>query len=350
VIALKWVKTADRFGLMIEQHLKEHFSRLEPEAEQYHPFIHGVYSSLAEYILRKGKRLASVYTLITYSGYRGDIDDAILSACTGIELYRHSILLHDDLVDGEDLRRGGRVFQELFESPDGRLGNGVAVFTGDISYALAVQKFFSSGFERSKVERAVDLLNEGFLRVNESQILDLLFGYKEPDVEEWYVMASKRAASLFKSTILIGAILGDAPEEDIPILSEAAENIGYSFDIQDDIIDTFTSKEQYGREPAGDILRRKKPLHIVYTLKMADNRTLKLLRSIGSKRRISGEELEAIRRGITICGALDAAKERSRFHAEKAQELMAQVKMTGEAKRFFNSLLTYVTDSLDWYK
>ncbi|MFQ6135015.1 MAG: polyprenyl synthetase family protein [Nitrososphaerales archaeon] len=347
---MSWVETADRYGKMIEEHLKKYFSTLSPEAERYHRFIHRVYDNLAEYILRRGKRLASTYTLITYSGYRGGVDEAILRVCSGIELYRHSILLHDDLVDGEELRRGGRVFQRLFEGYDERLGDGVAVFTGDIAYTLAVQRLFSSGFERGRLARVVMLLNEGFLRVNESQILDLLFEYKEPDVEEWYTMASKRAASLFKTTILIGAVLGDAPEDDVPILTEAAENIGYSFDIQDDIIDTFASKAQYGREPAGDIVQGKKPLHIVYALKMADDDTLNLLRRVRSNRRISGDELKAIRRGIRSCGALNAAKERSRFHAEKANELIAQVGITGEAKEFFNSLLTFVKDSLDWYK
>ncbi len=162
--------------------------------------------------------------------------------------------------------------------------------------------------------------------------------------------AKRRAASLFKTTILIGAVLGDAPEDDIPLLTEAAENIGYSFDIQDDIIDTFASKAQYGREPAGDIVRGKKPLHIVYALNMADDETLNLLKRVKSKRRLSEDELKAVRQGLKSCGALDAAKERSRLHADKAGALIAQVGMTSEAKEFFNSLLTFVKDSLDWYK
>jgi geranylgeranyl diphosphate synthase type II len=85
--------------------------------------------------------------------------------------------------------------------------------------------------------------------VNESQVLDLLFEYKTPDVNEWYVMASKRAASLFKASLLVGAVLADASEKDLRLLGEAAEHIGYCFDIQDDIIDTFASEEQYGRRP-----------------------------------------------------------------------------------------------------
>ena len=347
---MDWVKITDKYSQMLEEHLKKYFAQLSYETEQYHPFINRVYNNIAEYTLRKDKRLASTYTLIVYSGYKGAIDDAILSACSSIELYRHSILLHDDLVDEEDLRRGGKVFHELFEDYDKKLGDKTAIFTGNIAFTLAIQKLSSSQFEKSKVAKVVDILNESFLEINESQILDLLFEYKNPDVKEWYIMASKRAATLFRSTMLIGAVLGDAPKEDIPILVEAAENIGYAFDIQDDIIDTFASKDQYGRTPAGDIIKAKKPLHIIYALEMADDETLKLLRKVGSSRKISDKDLKNIQQGITACGALDAAKERSRIHAENARKLIEQVKITDETKEFFNSLLTFVTNSLDWYK
>ncbi len=350
VVDMSWASTAELYSEMIEARLKKDLRIIKSEAERYHPFIHKIYDGFAEYTLRRGARLASTYTLITYSGYRGGVDEDILRFCVGLEMYRHSILLHDDLVDQEDLRRGGLVFQKMFEEYGGGLGDAAAVFAGNIAYTLAIQTFFHSRFERSKVERAVTLLNEGYRAVNESQILDKLFEYREPNVDEWYVMASKRAASLFKATILIGAVLGGAPEDDIPVLTATAEHIGYAFDIQDDIIDTFASREHYGRDPAGDVVRGKKPLHIVYALNMADGSTLNLLKSIMSTRKLSGSELEAVRRGIVECGALDAAKERSRVHAEKAGELIVQVKMSGEAKGFFNSLLTFINDSLDWYK
>ncbi len=335
---------------MIENHIKKYLSCLDRESEQYHWFVHRVYDNLAEYVLRRGRRLASTSTLIIYLGYKGKIDEHILRACSAIELYRHSILLHDDLVDKEDLRRGGKVFHHLFNNYDEEMGKGVAIFAGNIAYVLAVQNLFSSGFQRSKLERAAELMNADFLAVNESQMLDLLFEYETPDVEEWYIMASKKAASLFKTTILIGAMLGDAPEDDIPILTQAAENIGYSFDIQDDIIDTFAAKEQYGRKPAGDITRGKKPLHIVYTLKMANNDALKMLKSIKSKGFISKNDLDIVRQIIRSCGALGAAKERSRYHTEQAIDLMERLKITQESKDFFKSLMKFVESSLDWYK
>ncbi len=348
---MSWEKALDHYGVLIEEKLRQFFTEAKNAAKAYHPFMEKVYSNIEEFVLRKGKRLASCSTLLTYKGYAGDIDDQILKACVGIELYRHCILVHDDLIDKDNLRRGRKTLHKvLAENHDKRLGEGTAVFVGDILYTLALQSLLNSGFPQEKLNKTAFLLSEGYRDVNESQIIDLLFEYKEPDVEEWYTMASKRAGSLFKVTILAGAILGGAPEEDLQILGEAATHIGYSFDIQDDIIDTFASMEQYGRPPGGDIALGKKPLHLIYTLRLADKEELNLLKSLVDREHISLKDLKMVRAVIRKCGALEAAKEKSRKHAEKAKALIAQTGLNDDVKEFFSSLITYIEESLDWYK
>jgi len=348
---MSWEETLDHYGLLIDGELRDFFLEAKNSAKAYHPFIEKAYSNIEDFVLRKGKRLASCSALLTYKGYTGDIDNRILKACVGIELYRHCILVHDDLVDKDTLRRGGKTFHRLFaENYDDRLGCGTAVFVGDLIYVLALQSMLNSGFSQEKLSRVMLLLLEGYRNVNESQILDLLFEYKEPDIEEWYAMASKRAASLFETTILVGAILGNAPEKDMQVLGEAAAHMGYSFDIQDDIIDTFASLEQYGRPPGGDVALGKKPLHVIYTFKLADREGLNKLKNLTGKERISPAKLESIRAIIRESGALKAAKEKSREHAEKAKALIAQTNLNNETKSFFYSLITYIEESLDWYK
>ncbi len=348
---MSWKETLNRYSKLVEEKLKDFFTEAKSVAQAYHPFIGKVYSNMEEFMLRKGKRIASCSTLLTYKGYTGNVDDQILKVCVGIELYRHCILVHDDLVDKDNFRRGRKTFHLLLaENHDERLGNGTTVFTGDAMYALALQFMLNSGFSQEKLGKVALLLSESYRNVNESQILDLLFEYKEPDVNEWYVMASKRAASLFKTTILIGAILGNAPETDLQVLEKAAMHMGYSFDIQDDIIDTFASLEQYGRPPGGDLLLGKKPLHIIYALKLADKKGVNTLKKLTAKKQISIESLELVRQTISESGGLDAAKKKSKEHAEKAKQLIAKTSLSSETKRFFASLITYIEESLDWYK
>ncbi len=346
-----WKETLEDYGLIIEEKLKDYFKNLRKEAELYHPFIMEVYSNLGEYVLRRGKRLASCTTLLTYKGYTGRVDDKILDVCVGIEIYRHCILIHDDIIDMDTFRRGGRTIHHTFtEGYDSRFGEGVAVFLGNIAYSLASHAIMNSGFPEEKIIKSLSLLSKGYREVNESQILDLLFEYKNVDVDEWLVMASKRAASLFKVTILTGAVLSGAPEEDLKNLEEAAVNIGYAFDVQDDIIDTFADEEQYGRPPCRDIMLSKKPLHVICALDHTDREGSRTLRLLLGKKDLNKEDIRLIRDIIKKSGGLEAAKKFSRRHAERAKTLIIQTRLNDDVKEFFSSLISYIEESLDWYK
>jgi geranylgeranyl diphosphate synthase type I len=351
---LSWEQTLDSYGAVIEEHLKNFFNEAVNEAENYHPLIGNVYSDLEEFVLRKGKRLASCSTLLTYKGYTGKVDKKILDICVGIELYRHAILVHDDLVDMDNTRRGGSTlhqkFMKSYEPYTPRFGEGSAIFAGNIPYSLALKSILDSGFSSEKVGKVTRLLSEAYREVNESQILDLLFESKDVDVNEWTVMAGKRAASLFKVTMLTGAVLGDAPENDYSLLGEAAENIGYSFDIQDDIIDSFAQKDEYGRPPCLDISKGKKPLHVIHALHSADRAKAEALRCLLGKTNLNRGDIELVRTLLRESGGLDAAKKTSRKHAEKAKTLLTQTSLSNEIKEFFNSFISYIDESLDWYK
>jgi geranylgeranyl pyrophosphate synthase len=339
---------------VIEERLRKVLDEATKEAGDYHPFIGKVYADIEEFVLRKGKRLASCSTLLTYKGYAGEVDERILKVCVGVELYRHAILVHDDLVDLDDSRRGGstlhKKFMNSYSPYDNRFGDGVAVFAGNIVYALAVRALMESGFPEETINMVLRLTSEGYRDVNESQILDLLFEQKDVSVDEWTVMASKRAATLFIVTLLTGAILAGAPEADLQLLSEAAENMGYSFDIQDDIIDSFAKKEEYGRSTCLDISKNKKPLHIIYALNSEDPKKAEALKCLLGKQFLSYGEKDLARQLLRESGGLDAAKQASKKHAQQARDFITQTSLTDDVKEFFSSFIQYIEDSLDWYK
>jgi geranylgeranyl pyrophosphate synthase len=342
-----YTELLDSFGGIIENDLTKQLDELRKQASDYHPFLGNVYQAAEEFVLRGGRRLSSCTTLMVYKGYANQFNDGIIKASSGVELFRHSILVHDDIADIELQRRGGKTMHRIFEEGyDEHFGAGTALFVGNILYALAIKSVLESGFDHGKLIDAVNLFSSGFKDVNESQILDMLFEYKEPDADEWRTMASKRAASLFRTSMLTGSILAQAPERDCKILEEAAMHIGYAFDIQDDIIDTFASQEQYGREPCGDITKRKKPLHLILALKK--DRRLALIMEKGGA--LSKEDILSIQDLIRGCEALDEAKYISRDHARMAIDMISETNMNNEAKDFFASFIGYVAESLEWYK
>ena len=345
---MRFEEILDRYGGAIEEELRKYLSSSAMEGRSYHPLIGHLYDSVEEFTMRKGRRLASCSTAVAYEGYAGRIDERILRAGCSIEIYRHAILVHDDLVDADPVRRGGGTFHKLMkEGYDERFGADSAIFTGNILFSLALQAIMSSGFDVGRLVKAANMLLSEYRNVNESQVLDLMFEYKSPDVNEWDVMAAKRAATLFRATIGIGAMLGGAPEKDLSLLADAGGHIGYAFDIQDDIIDTFASEEQYGRPPCTDVLRGKKPLHIVLALHR-DERLASVLENVRNGKQ--DIDVKYIRKAITDSGALDEAKRISKNHADAGRRLILETCMGAGAKEFFVSFINYVKDSLDWYK
>jgi geranylgeranyl pyrophosphate synthase len=344
---MDYTKLLDSYGSVIESDLKEQFARLINRGESYHPFIADAYEAVEEFVLRGGRRLSACSTLMVYKGYTNEIDEAIVKISSGIELYRHSILVHDDIADDETMRRSGRTLHETFaDGRDMHFGTGSAIFAGNILYSLAINSILDSGFDHGCLAKILGLVSSDYLDINESQVLDLLFEYKEPSVDEWRVMAGKRAASLFRTSMLAGAVPARAPVKDMGILEDAARHIGYAFDIQDDIIDIFASKDQYGRDPCGDITKRKKPLHIIIALER--NRHLASIMEGGDE--LNASKIGEIQEIIRSSGALDAAKSISREHAKEAERLITNTCMNEEAKDFFVSFIKYVDESLDWYK
>jgi geranylgeranyl diphosphate synthase type I len=344
---MDYTNVLDRYGAIIEEDLKSRLDEMVRDGQKYHPFLADVYDATREFVQRGGRRLSACSTLIVYQGFTGQIDERIVGVCSGIELYRHSILIHDDIVDAEEKRRGGDTLHKTIPRGfDERFGVASAMFAGNILYAQAIECLMQSGFEQDKLVDAAKLLAAEFRAVNESQILDMLFEYKDPDVKEWEVMAGRRAASLFKASMLVGAILASATEKDRERLHIAARHIGFAFDIQDDIIDTFATEEQYGRVPCGDIGKRKKPLHVILALQ----KEKRLAAIMQEERCLNGAEIKYVQSLIRDCGALDEAKSFSREHADQAEKMIALTDLNQDAKDFFISFIGFVDQSLDWYK
>ncbi len=310
----------DAYQEQIDSAINGYFEARLKDARAYHPLIGEVYSQLRAYVMRKGKRLMSVSTLLTYEGYTGKVDEKALRACVAVELYRHGILVHDDMADEDETRRGEPALHKLF-------GKNTALFAGNMLNALALELL-------SDLEpRAARSLLQDYQFVNESQILDCDFEKRVPSVEEWGVMASRRAASVFRATMLTGGLVAGAPEDELEKLKNAAFHIGTAFDIQDDIIGLY-------EQTNNDVDRSKKPLHICYAYQLDE----------GFGKVYEEGDVEEIRKKVRQCGALQAAKDYSKKHAEEAAKRIEYTKMSEKSKGFYLSFIDYITESLDWYE
>jgi geranylgeranyl diphosphate synthase type I len=327
----------------IELYLAEIWDREVESASGYHPFIGGLYESMREFTLRGGKRMASFTTLLVSKGYGYADEEGLRAVCEAVELYRHSILVHDDLVDGDDLRRGRPTIHRIYgDMRDVRMGMGASVFSGNILFCIAMGRVLNSKLDEDVANSIGAEILRANTEVNESQTLDVYMEGEAADLELWETMASKRAASLFRTTLRIGGLLSGATE-DLEMLGRAGEEMGYVFDIQDDIIDTLASREDYGREPGSDLKTLKRPIHIILALEGADPDTSEKLAS-------PEVDLDIVKGILNDTGALERAGKMIEERRKAALELLGSTGMNRESKVRFESLMDYMGDSLKWYE
>ncbi len=332
----------DKHSEWLEEYLTAFMGTIKDGKEGYHPFISEQYDAISEYLMRTGKRIASFTTSLVCEGYGVENRKVLERVCGAIELYRHSILIHDDLVDADDQRRGKPTIHARFTSlRDPRLGMGCAVFQGNILFCLSMEMINGSDLEPTVIQSLLKELIGANTAVNESQILDVYMEGRDSSLQEWKAMASKRAASLFRATMKMGGIVANI-ENELVMLAQAGELMGFVFDIQDDIIDTFATREQYGRKPGSDISTRKRPLHVVLALEQADDDQKKILRSPKS-------DLKSFRSALKDTNGVARAKRMAEKYKEKALRTLDKTNMDQETKNLFSGLMSYMDQSLNWY-
>ena len=258
-----------------------------------------------------GKRLRPSLLLLSAKlcGYEGPAS-ARLGAV--VELIHTATLVHDDVIDRADTRRGR-------PSINSRWGNHLSVLAGDWLY---MQAFNAALDERSFP--ILDLLISLTQVMVEGELLQLMALNKLDATEEGYLeLAYRKTACLFSVCLKLGAILAGKPPEIEEKLGAYGINLGLAFQLTDDILD-FTSTEQKLGKPVGNDFREGKvTLPMIYLLqKCAPEEALEIERAYG-KRSFTTEHLEPIFDLMRRCGALDEARRKAANFAEQAKQALA---------------------------
>ncbi len=275
-------------------HIREQVDRslakfLEKIKREYQlPLVNPIlFDSIQEFVLRKGKRIRPTLLILSYKGYNKNdrrMSPSIYYVSTCIELLHNFMLIHDDIIDRSDLRRGKPTLHRLLRKavktsePD-RLGCDLGIVAGDIVYALAIDAFLSINEDRERKERALKYFIQTAVLTAMGEFVDTMHGVQkissitEKDVLLNYSL--KTARYTFDCPLVVGAILAGADKKDTKALSNLGLLIGQAFQIQDDIIGVFDSQKNIGKSILSDIAESKKTIlvcHAYQTLKGADHK------------------------------------------------------------------------------
>lgn len=229
-----------------------------------------------------GKRLRPVLTLMGCNLFEDEVNQA-LPAALAIEVFHNFTLVHDDIMDNAPLRRGQETVYKKWNMP-------IAILSGDMMLIKAIDILAETpGNNFSALLKA---FNKAAAEVCEGQQIDMNFETTKDVSHEAYIeMISLKTAVLLGASLQIGAIIGNASEQDAQHLYSFGKNIGIAFQIQDDILDSFGETAQVGKMIGGDIAANKKTLLLIELLASVhkdDKKELEALMQAGAEARIPG--------------------------------------------------------------
>ncbi|MBQ8674356.1 MAG: polyprenyl synthetase family protein [Bacteroides sp.] len=228
----------------------------------------GLYEPVDYVLSLGGKRIRPILMLMAYNLYKEDVS-AIFSPATAIEVYHNYTLLHDDLMDRADRRRGKPTVHKVWN-------DNVAILSGDAMLVLAYQ--YMAQVPEVHLQKVLALFSQTALEICEGQQLDMDFESRKDVTEAEYIeMIRLKTSVLLAASLKIGAILGGASDEDADRLYQFGMNLGVAFQLKDDLLDAFGRVEVFGKNIGGDILCNKKTYLLIQALEHADADQTELL-------------------------------------------------------------------------
>lgn len=210
-----------------------------------------------------GKRIRPTFLIMAYNMYANDIE-SVFSTAAGMEIFHNFTLLHDDLMDRADMRRGKATVHKKWN-------DNTAILSGDGMLVLAYR--YLSEASVPNLKKVLDLANETFTGIMEGQQYDMEFETRDDVREEEYIeMIRLKTSVLLAACVQMGAMLGGASDSDSALLYEFGEKIGLAFQLQDDLLDVYGDPAVFGKKIGGDILCNKKTYLYINAYRLADGR------------------------------------------------------------------------------
>lgn len=290
----------------------------------------GLYAPIRYVLSLGGKRIRPVLMLMAYNLYKDDIKPCLMPAI-GLETFHNFTLLHDDLMDRAEVRRGKECVHRKWD-------DNTAILSGDNMLVLAFQ--YMMHCDEKKLPTVMHIFSKTAVEIDEGQQYDIEFETRNDVTEAEYIeMIRLKTSVLLACALQIGATLADAPEEDTRALYRFGECLGLAFQLQDDYLDVYGDPNVFGKKIGGDILCNKKTFMLINALLHASKEDYAELQQwIGSQNCNSDEKIAAVTALYTKIGVDKMAKERMNTYYEEAEASLAKVKIPNERKQMLHKL------------
>lgn len=300
------------------------FNKREP-AELYRP---------VDYILSNGgKRIRPVIALMACRVFSDDITDC-LGPALAIELFHNFTLLHDDIMDQADVRRGKPTVHKKWDE-------NTAILSGDAMVVLSFELISSS--RNDILKNLLGIFNKTAIEVCEGQQMDMNFEKMAAVDEKAYMkMIKLKTSVLIAAAMQIGALAGGASGRQSEMMYSAGLNMGLAFQLQDDLLDLYGNMEDFGKKPGGDIIMNKKTILLIRALELAGPEIGSEIFSIMEQENDPVKKVQDIRRIFDSLGVEKDVREKTSYYFRSAVEVLNNAGGTPERREELIGLIEKV--------
>lgn len=341
--------------------LERFFVAERPLADNVHPLAREVLDVVAEFTMGPGKRLRPVLMITGYRAAGGTNEDAILAASCSLELTQSMLLIHDDIMDKSDLRRGRPAVHAAFAQRYGgdvatgrqhvtdpaHFGVALAIAAGDLAGQLALRCLGGAGFAASLLQRALDVYTAMTRDVCYGQVLDMHAGDRYMHLTEHDILTIHRYKTARYTTegpLQMGAVLAGAGDDAQAVLSAYALPLGQAFQLQDDLLGVFGKEAETGKSTDADLKQGKRTLLVLKALEWGSAAQRAALETALGNPAASAEQIAAARKALEESGARRYCQQRAVVLADEARRALLAGGLTTDCQEFLLGLVDFVVE------
>ena len=271
-----------------------------------------------------GKRVRPVLTMLSYNLYKDD-PLSIMPQAIGLETYHNFTLLHDDLMDHADMRRGHETVHKKWDANR-------AILSGDTMLLQAFERV--EDCDPAKLPAVFKVFIQTTLEIGEGQQLDVEFETRNDVTEDEYIeMIRLKTSVLLACACKVGSIMADAPAEDVEKMYKFGEKLGLAFQLQDDLLDVYGDPAVFGKNIGGDITSNKKTYMLINAVNRANPaQREQLMKWIDAKEFDRNEKVKAVTELYNEIGIRELCEQKIEEYYQKSLVYLAKVNLPEERK------------------
>ena len=319
------LNTQEKFYSFYELERRKIDKRLKAILKNRKPV--SLYSPGSYILSSSGKRLRPLLVLFSCRSVGGKLSDAY-NAAVAVELLHNFTLVHDDIMDNADKRRGFATLHKKYDLS-------TAILVGDSLLSVAYENLLKN--LNSNTIPVVAEFTKGLVEVCEGQSLDKEFELKSSvTIAEYKLMIAKKTAAMIEMCCKVGGYIGKGTKKEIDALSKFGRNIGIAFQIQDDLLDAVADESEFGKFVGGDLMEGKKTYLFLKALEIAKGSDKKMLELVSRNKGITKNKINAYLDIYKRLGVFNLAKKEVKKYTTKALKTLKIIKRKEDRELFYN--------------